>query len=95
MKDYASVINNYFEGEVTTDKFCDVVNDVLQGIDDLNDDDSIAQGVADNLIYEEDRWEMMMHYQSADQANYDEAYEAFLADISAIAETMIYYITYM
>lgn len=82
-KTYITEIRQYFE--YGRDEFFDVVDDVLTGIENLGDDDCIMQGISDNLIYSDDEWEVLRHYCSAQEADWNEAYYSFVDDIYGVA----------
>lgn len=48
-----------------------------------NDDDELYQCMDDELIYTSDQWKLMMAYQTPQDANYDDAWESFMYDLSS------------
>lgn len=92
--DYASIILNHFREGRFEDKFFDVVKDVIDRIDfeninEDNIDDYVWNEIDNSLIYTEDQWTVMAHYQSPEDANFNEAMDEFTEDIRSIVEDII------
>lgn len=93
-KDIWNYIWNHFRDERTTDKFLDIVEDVIDRIDfdnvsEDNISDVVYEEIDNSLIYDEDQWTMMAHYQRPSEADFDEAFGYFVSDIEAIVEDII------
>ena len=91
---YTSAIVKHFSGERLEDKFFDVVKDVIDRInfEDVNEDnidDYVWQEIDNSLIYTADQWTVMAHYQSPEDANFNEAMDEFTEDIRSIVEDII------
>lgn len=70
------------------DKFNVFVAQIAKGIfermEDCTEDeieDELQYAMDDELIYDEDLWEIMKHYQLPQDANFDEAIEEFYNDL--------------
>ena len=92
--DYTSTILNHFRERRIEDKFFDVVKDVIDRIDfeDVNEDnidDYVWQEIDNSLIYTEDQWTVMAHYQSPEDADFNEAMDEFTEDIRSIVEDIV------
>lgn len=89
MRDYITEIRAHFS--YGSDKFFDVVNEVLTGIEpnDMGDDDCIMQAISDNLIYTEDKWTVLEQYCEPESANWDEAYEDFTTDVMILCSKIV------
>ena len=85
--EFRSIIGKHFNYNVT-DKFIDIVVDILSGIDDFNDQEAIelTLDLDDSLIYYSNQWEVMMHYQSPSEANLDEAILSLYNDVEEICK---------
>ena len=47
-------------------------------------EEDLQQAIDDSLIYYDDQWEIMKHYQLPQEANFDEAMEEFYNDLVEI-----------
>ena len=47
-------------------------------------EEELQQAIDDSLIYYDDQWEIMKHYQLPQDANFDEAMEEFYEDLVEI-----------
>lgn len=83
---YKAVIR-YFDYR-GTDSFFDLVTDLIDRIDeeDFAEDEyeAIWQAIDEGLIYTEDQWEVLKHYCTPAEANFDEALEYLAQDIANI-----------
>ena len=61
-----------------------VVEDILDRIDDPTNEDDIWASVDDALIYDDDQWTVMKHYQRPNEADFDRAMEYLVNDIFEI-----------
>lgn len=80
-----TAIYDHFRSGYVSDDFLGVVENILGRIDDFTDDDEIMSAVDDALIYDDDQWDVMKHYQRPSEANFDEAIEYLIDDIYSIA----------
>lgn len=92
--DYTSIILGHFREGRFEDKFFDVVKDVIDridfdSVDEDNIDDCVWEEIDNSLIYTADQWTVMEHYQSPENANFNEAMDEFTEDIRAIVEDII------
>lgn len=71
-----------------SDKFIDIVRDLVDRVDNYEDEEDIMRAIDDGLIYTEDQWEVMKHYQSPSDANFNDAMESLISDIFAICSTI-------
>ena len=71
-------------------EFVDIVVDILDRIDDIEncDDEDVYQAMDDSLLYTEDQWTMMAHYQSPQDANFEDAWESLYSDLLSIVESI-------
>lgn len=88
---YWDDVYNHFKNERSTDAFLDIAADIVDRVnfDNITEDDAyeeVWQAIDDGLIYSEDQWEVMKHYQSPDEANWESAIEEFSSDIASIVE---------
>lgn len=67
-------------------EFFDIVEDILSGIEDFNDEEALdfTLNVGDSLISYNDQWEVMKHYQVPSEASLDDAEDALFEDVKAI-----------
>ena len=47
-------------------------------------EEELQQAIDDSLIYYDDQWEIMKHYQNPEEANFNEAIEEFYEDLAEI-----------
>ena len=47
-------------------------------------EEELQQAIDDSLIYYDDQWEIMKHYQNPEEANFNEAMEEFYEDLAEI-----------
>lgn len=47
-------------------------------------EEELQQAIDDSLIYYDDQWEIMRHYQNPEEANFNEAMEEFYEDLAEI-----------
>lgn len=90
----SSVVREVFPYGDTTFGFEDVLNNILGGIDlddvkELLDNDGDIYDLVDeelynSLIYYEDQWEVMKHYQTPKEANFEDAWLALAKDIAQV-----------
>jgi len=89
MKDIRRVAGKYFDYS-GTDKFFDIVVDLVERIDkdDFKEDsyEAAYQACDEGLIYTADQWEMLEHYCTPQDADFDEMWKALIGDVMAIAE---------
>lgn len=82
---YKKDIGEYFEYSMDFE-FLDVVAEVLERIDfdELNDDnicEMVLDAIGDEVIYYNQQWTIIEHYQTPKDANFDEAMSEFDDDI--------------
>ena len=82
---YKDIIAKYFDYTFDFD-FLDVVSDIIDGVDFEEEDldEEIYSAIDDGLIYDNDQWKIMMHYQTASEANFDNALEELTGDLIAL-----------
>ena len=81
-------VEDYFDNY--SDAFREVVVDLIERVDDFeNLDDSIYSAIDEGLIYNEDQWEVMKHYQVPSEADYDSAIEELTNDLYSICKSML------
>ena len=81
-------VEDYFDNY--SDAFREVVVDLIERVDDFeNLDDSIYSAIDEGLIYNEDQWEVMKHYQVPSEADYDSAIEELTNDLCSICKSML------
>ena len=83
-----NAIYDHFRSSYASDDFYGVVEDIIGRIDDYNSEDDIFGAIDDALIYDDDQWTVMKHYQRPDEANFSDAIEYLTEDIFAIASTL-------
>lgn len=76
-------------GAYMTDAFEELVTDVCDRIGDFADTSDIDSCIDDALIYDDERWTLMRHYQNPDEANYDEAFTRFIEDIYDVCSKIV------
>lgn len=92
LKKFEAVIETAKEniGEVfgcVSDDMLEIIEGVIDRLDpeDLEDEDefvwAVSQAVDDELIWTLCQWQVMMHYQSPDEANYGEAVDLLINQI--------------
>ncbi len=83
-----NAVYDYYRGVPVSDNFLGTVEGILGRIDDYNDEEDIMGAIDDELIYDDDQWEVMKHYQRPSEANFNEAIEYLIDDIFAIASKL-------
>ena len=76
---YDLIIDKF--GYEDNDEFLNIVLGTLEGVSDPHDKNSVWKAVDEELIYEEDQWEVMKHYQTPDTADFDSAWGQFYEDM--------------
>ena len=61
-------------------KVCETVESIFERMEEPTEED-LQQAIDDELIYYCDQWEIMQHYQTPQEANFDEAMEEFYNDL--------------
>ena len=65
----------------------EIIEGIIDRLDpaDLDDEDdfvwAVGEAVSDELIYTYNQWQVMMHYQSPDEADYGEAVDLLINQI--------------
>lgn len=70
----------------------DIISRAISIVDDRDNADLfevIQDAMDDALIYNDDKWEIMKHYQSPSDANFDEAWESTSTDCLSILQAIL------
>ena len=65
-------------------KVCDIAEAIIERMEECTEDeieDELKYAMDDELIYDDDLWEIMKYYQRPSEANFDEAMEDFYNDL--------------
>ena len=65
-------------------KVCEIAEAIIERMEECTEDeieDELKYAMDDELIYDEDLWEIMKYYQRPNEANFDEAMEEFYNDL--------------
>ena len=65
-------------------KVCEIVKSIFERMEDYKEDDleeALRNAMDDELIYDDDLWEIMKYYQRPTEANFGEAMEEFYNDL--------------
>lgn len=71
-----------------TDDFEEVLFNIVDRINDYSSEEDIYQAIDDELIYDDDRWTVMKHYQRPSEANFDGAMNDLTETVFAICEIL-------
>lgn len=72
-----------------TDDFEEVMFNIISRIDDYSSEEDIYQAIDDELIYDDDQWTVMKHYQRPSEANFNEALDALTSDVLTICDDLV------
>jgi len=82
---YKEAIAKYFDYSFDF-AFLDIVARIIDRVEDFSDTEEIYEAMDSALIYTEDQWRVMMHYQTPSEADFGTACEYLLSDVEAICE---------
>lgn len=81
---YKTTIAAYFDYSWDFE-FLDLVADTLERVEDFSNDEQVLEAAADATIYYKDQWTILQHYCTPEEANWENAYEAFTNDLISLA----------
>ena len=61
-------------------KVCEIVKSIFERMEEATEEE-LQQAMNDELIYDDDLWEIMKYYQRPTEANFNEAMEEFYNDL--------------
>ena len=61
-------------------KVCEIAESIIERMEEPTEEE-LQQAMDDELIYDEDLWEIMKYYQRPNEANFNEAMEEFYNDL--------------
>ena len=82
---YKEAIAKYFDYSFDF-AFLDIVARIIDRVEDFSDTEEIYDAMDSALIYDEDQWRVMMHYQRPNEADFGTACEYLQSDVEAICE---------
>lgn len=81
---FKDIIVEYFDYSGDFD-FLNIVASILMRVDDYSDEEDVMEAMDADLIYTSDQWKVIEHYCTPENANYNDAMDALVGDLLAIA----------